>query len=483
MMDEYTLASKIFGSNRSEAGKQSRNISMVTGTAVEDSSNGLVKVDIGGNVTGDEPYVYVPTGPSVKAGDTVQVQLAGPVAKTPFVANVAGWGDRIASVAEQAEAVAEEAKEAAEGAGTQYFWQNDSDAETYGGAGVHVTNDRKDDWVEAVADDFSDLSDNHPYHNILINSLGILLRRALNNLVTITRNAIAFYDGEGNAASNVVATFGASGAQIGKSTSQHAVVDANGLAVYNGDGTIARVNSVDVVAVKTASDEASTLLDGMRTAAESAGTTLNGIYKDAEDAKESATQAIEDATSASESAIAAANAASEAKEMAATANENAASASTSAAQAAQSANAALTNLAITQDVVDALGQDVDDLQTHVAMMNDGLYVVPMNGGYYVVLSNTSMQVRDSLGNVVAEYGEGFRLGRLDGTHMEATGSKLSFISSDGSEVAYIEVDPNTGESLFYMTRAVVVRDLRFGHWKWADRENGNLALKWMGATS
>ena len=48
------------------------------------------------------------------------------------------------------------------------------------------------------------------------------------------------------------------------------------------------------------------------------------------------------------------------------------------------------------------------------------------------------------------------------------------------EVAYIAVDPTTNESMFYITRAVVVKDLRFGNWKWYDRFNGNLSLKWMG---
>ena len=51
------------------------------------------------------------------------------------------------------------------------------------------------------------------------------------------------------------------------------------------------------------------------------------------------------------------------------------------------------------------------------------------------------------------------------------------------EVAYIAVDPDTNESMFYITRAVVVKDLRFGNWKWYDRFNGNLALKWMGGTT
>lgn len=540
MMDDYTLASKLFGSGRSEAGKPNRTVSMVSGVAVEDSSGGLVKVDIEGYVTGDEPYVYVPTGPSVKAGDIVQVQLAGPVAKTPFVANVPGWGDRIAGIAEQAEAVAEEAKEAAEGAGSQYFWQNASDPETYGGSGVHVTNDAKDDWVDAVADGFTDLSDQHPYHNILINSLGILMRRALNNLVTITRNAFAFYDGDGNSASNIVATFGASGAQIGKSDSQHAVIDSNGLVVYNGDGTIAKVNSVDVVAVKTASDAANTLLEGMEDAAESAGTTLNGIYADAEEARTNAAQAVSDASAANQAANAAAASADEARQLAENAGLDAAAASASAAQAGNSAQLALNNLAVTQDVVDALGRDVDDLQTHVAMTDDGLHIVPLESGYYVVLSTTSMQVRDPLGDVVAEYGVGSRIGRLMDTHIEARGDRFSFFQSgsgwstlsndylypqvenptgspadngyyelvDGEyvpstdttvdsdktyyrynvsadvalpgEVAYIAVDPTTRESTFYMTRSVVVKDLRFGDWMWYGRRNRNMALKWMG---
>ena len=50
------------------------------------------------------------------------------------------------------------------------------------------------------------------------------------------------------------------------------------------------------------------------------------------------------------------------------------------------------------------------------------------------------------------------------------------------EVAYIAVDDETQESMFYITRAVVVKDLRFGNWKWYDRSNGNLALKWIGGS-
>lgn len=48
------------------------------------------------------------------------------------------------------------------------------------------------------------------------------------------------------------------------------------------------------------------------------------------------------------------------------------------------------------------------------------------------------------------------------------------------EVAYIAVDPTTRESTFYMTRSVVVKDLRFGDWLWYGRRNRNMALKWVG---
>ena len=48
------------------------------------------------------------------------------------------------------------------------------------------------------------------------------------------------------------------------------------------------------------------------------------------------------------------------------------------------------------------------------------------------------------------------------------------------EVAYIAVDPDTGESMFYMTRSVVVKELHIGQWSYFRRRNGNLALKWIG---
>lgn len=47
------------------------------------------------------------------------------------------------------------------------------------------------------------------------------------------------------------------------------------------------------------------------------------------------------------------------------------------------------------------------------------------------------------------------------------------------EVAYIAVDER-GESMFYITREFVVKELRIGSWTWSTRSNGNLSLKWVG---
>ena len=110
----------------------------------------------------------------------------------------------------------------------QHFWQNSTDPATYGGAGVHVTDDEKDAWVEAVAAGFPDIA-TKPWHNILINSLGILLRTGLRNLVSITKSAIAFFDGNGNAAANITARFGADGYQVGQDNESHMVGDYHSL--------------------------------------------------------------------------------------------------------------------------------------------------------------------------------------------------------------------------------------------------------------
>lgn len=202
------------------------------------------------------------TGANVAPGDTVLTELRGtslhitenntdPAVGTRQAGDIARQAAKPAvDAAKSAREIAAEA-EAVANATNQHFWDDDN--------GAHVTDVTQDEWTDAEADDFSDLSDTKPYHNLLMNSLGILLRRALNNLVSISKSAIAFYDGLGNAASNIVARFGASGteffangtsmavfgesgARIGDESGIHQVMMADATSFMNGDDTVAYVS-------------------------------------------------------------------------------------------------------------------------------------------------------------------------------------------------------------------------------------------------
>lgn len=102
----------------------------------------------------------------------------------------------------------------------QHFWADDN--------GVHVTAMTQAEWGEQVSSD-TPFPGPDSYPNILINSMGILLRDALNYLMSTTGTAISFYDGQGDDPSNVTASFGSDGMQIGKNTGPHIVAHGNRL--------------------------------------------------------------------------------------------------------------------------------------------------------------------------------------------------------------------------------------------------------------
>jgi hypothetical protein len=112
----------------------------------------------------------------------------------------------------------------------QHFW-NDVN-------GIHITDISQDDWLDAIVDNFSDLSNSKQYNNILMNSLGILLRSALNNLVSLSRSGISFYDGIGNDISHILSSFGTVGAIFRESGKTKASVTSQGLTVYDNAGSI-----------------------------------------------------------------------------------------------------------------------------------------------------------------------------------------------------------------------------------------------------
>lgn len=180
--------------------------------------------------TDDDPIngntAEIDTTVSVSAGDRVIIALDAN--GTPTVIGVVGEGDETAQEIDYAQQWAVSALDAAAAAQTaadeaaataaavnQHFWSDTS--------GAHVTDVTQDEWAAAVDDGFSDLSANKQYSNVLLNSLGMLLRSALNNLVSITRSAIAFFDTAGD----VIATFGANGATIGKAAGTHVGISNN----------------------------------------------------------------------------------------------------------------------------------------------------------------------------------------------------------------------------------------------------------------
>lgn len=116
-----------------------------------------------------------------------------------------------------ARSVADEALAVAQATG-QHFWHDTN--------GAHVSTDAND--PEGAS-------------NSLWNSLGLLIRKAANNLVSITQSAIAFYDGNGNNSANVIASFGSTGAQIGKAAANHIEIDSDSIDLCDGSTVAASI--------------------------------------------------------------------------------------------------------------------------------------------------------------------------------------------------------------------------------------------------
>lgn len=185
----------------------------VFGTAAADSDGGMVLVELDGDVEvdedaegGDAVFVEVPCSASVRAGDRVSVTVQD---GSMIDVGSPGWGDRVNAAAAAAATLAQEAKDIADAIG-QYAW-NDTN-------GTHVSTE------EGVAEGT---------RNILLNSYGILLRAAANYLAALSQSGIAFYDGQGNLAENIVASFGASGAQVGSDAQAHLQIDGDSVDVVD----------------------------------------------------------------------------------------------------------------------------------------------------------------------------------------------------------------------------------------------------------
>lgn len=226
------------GLSQTQSGTQPGESEMAFGTAIGNSSGGYVTVLMDGAPTDDPDYdaadytFTVPCDSPITSGDRVS-----------YISN-AGRGKAVSlstlsTIAETAETTASEAQAVAE-AVNQHFWHRSTDPDQDGaGTGAFVTDEEQGDFLAAAADGFTDYDpDTKPYRNMLMNSLGVLIRSALYNLASFTQSAITFFDGRGNAASNVVASFGANGATIGRESGSHVSINDNGLALSSVDGIV-----------------------------------------------------------------------------------------------------------------------------------------------------------------------------------------------------------------------------------------------------
>lgn len=230
----FDLAGTLFGNRRDPVAQGST----LTATGSTASADGTAYLAMDADVTPaegvgddtDQTVIDVPTSPSVAEGDEVIMTLVGdgPL-KTPVVMANPGFGDRMQVQVDNAETLAQQAEAVATATG-QHFWHDSG--------GAHVTEATREDWETAQTGP-----------NSLWNSLGMLFRDGLNNLMAVLTSGIAIYDGNGNTADHILAEF----------TSDHVRVGGN---VPDGTGVESSVQFFDQTATHDTDMTASTYFDG-----------------------------------------------------------------------------------------------------------------------------------------------------------------------------------------------------------------------------
>lgn len=212
-MDLDQLAAQLFNRRRAESQQVLTDATTRTyiGIATADSHDGMVTVTLNGYETPAEDMgetqgygsIEFPCGPNVKEGDSVVVSaVGGGTLKAPMVVSSSGSGDRQQAQIDAVEDVAN--------ATAQHFWADSN--------GAHVSTDE---------------GDPDGAQNALWNSLGMLFRKGADNLLAlVTGNdpGVLIYDGNGNAAANVVASFVGNLIELGKNSTSAIIEFCGGMA-------------------------------------------------------------------------------------------------------------------------------------------------------------------------------------------------------------------------------------------------------------
>ena len=263
-MNKFESASIIAGlfPNSEEQATAPTNVHMITGESIGKSEDGKALINMDGVVfSGDDSqYVEVNALGGLEDGDTAAILLSGESgrAMAPFAIGSIGSVDRVRDLSENAMVLAEEADAVAQATG-QYFWHNTGEeedpieADVDGGTGAHVTQFKREEWSNPESENY------HSGPNSLWNSLGMLFRNGLNNLlafVTGTKPGMAIYDGFGNNANNILASFSADGVRIGRDGARRLIVT---------DGSLLGVNDAGAPYLSISDSKAETTQSAFRT--------------------------------------------------------------------------------------------------------------------------------------------------------------------------------------------------------------------------
>lgn len=183
----------------------------------------VTRVDADGTAwvtTGDGTEAPAATsGVGLSVGDVVSVEWSGSrmavVGNTSSPAPSGRAFHAVERVARAARDLARDAQAVADATG-QWFWHD--------GNGAHVSTVQGNPTAP---------------QNTVWNSLGMLFRRGANNVLAIVTGddaGVDVYDGEGNASSNVIASYRGDGTRIGRADSVHVEVTDSAMTVYDADG-------------------------------------------------------------------------------------------------------------------------------------------------------------------------------------------------------------------------------------------------------
>lgn len=182
-MDRVALSRALFRRGSQAESKPPGTVRVYEGVAASDSEGGALTVKLSGPAITEDggQAIGAVCTPAVKEGQTVQVAV---VDGSPVVLGATGWGD---DLQESVDSV------------RQYFW-HDSE-------GAHVSTEE---------------GNATGARNSLWTSVGVFFRKAANNLLALVADSewtgLKVFDGEGNATSNEVATFGPDKIELGKNS-------------------------------------------------------------------------------------------------------------------------------------------------------------------------------------------------------------------------------------------------------------------------